>query len=109
MSSGEGVPPGAYQGVFGGIEQVENDYGGGYRWKWRITQGEHKDKIASRITGLKPSPKNACGKMLIALAGRALAAGEALDLGTLIGKQYMVMVAATEQGGTRVETVAPQQ
>jgi len=66
-----GVPPGAYQGEFLGVEptppNVEKGYGPGFKWVWKITTGPLAGSLATRITGDKPSPKNACGQIMTAL------------------------------------------
>jgi hypothetical protein len=50
--------------------------------------------------------KNAAGKMLAGLMGKPLTAGEEVDLSQFVGKTYLVIVADTDGGGTRVETVS---
>jgi hypothetical protein len=107
MSTPLGVPAGAYLGEFAGWEMCENEHGKGVKWRWTITSGEHTGRVASRITGSRPSPKNACGRILNALAGRELKDGESFDPGTCVGRKYMVVVQTTPSGATRVETVAP--
>jgi hypothetical protein len=108
VSSG-GVPVGNYTGTFAGVEaQPENKekgYGPGMRWKFAIDNGPYAGQVASRVTGPKPTPKNGCGKMLSGLLGRALKDGEQLDPDQLIGRRYMIVVAASQGGGTRVEAV----
>lgn len=110
VSSG-GVPAGSYTGSFAGVEGQAADaakgYGPGLRWKWTITAGQYVGQTASRVTSETPSPKNACGKMLSGLLGRALKEGEMIDPDLYIGKPYMLVVAAGRQGGTRVEAVVP--
>lgn len=110
VSSG-GVPVGNYTGTFAGVEaqaaNKDKGYGAGLRWKFAIDAGAHAGQTASRITGPAPTPKNGCGKMLAGLLGRALTEGEAVDPDTLVGKRFMIVVAAGQGGGTRVEAVAP--
>jgi hypothetical protein len=110
VSSG-GVPVGNYTGTFSGTEpQPENrakGYGPGLRWKFVIEGGPQAGQTASRVTGLAPSPKNACGKMLAGLIGRPLKEGETIDPDQYIGRRYMIIVAAGQDGGTRVEVVTP--
>lgn len=105
-----GVPVGSYKATFAGYEvQPENKekgYGAGLRWKFTVTEGPQAGQTASRITGSAPSPKNAAGKILTGLLGRAVAEGEAIDPDTLIGKPYLIVVGAGQNGGTRVEAVA---
>ena len=108
-----GVPAGTYQGVFRGVTPVapneEKGYGAGVCFAFEVTQeGEHKGKTPSRIVSKsKPSPKNALGRMLVALIGRTPEVGETPDIEGLIGKPYMLIVSARPNGGTRVETVSP--
>ena len=110
VSSG-GVPAGSYTGTFAGTEiQPENKekgYGVGTRWKFTIDAGPYAGQATSRITGNTPTPKNACGKMLAGLIGRALKEGEQIDPDQFIGKRYMLVVAAGPGGGTRVEAIVP--
>jgi hypothetical protein len=110
VSSG-GVSVGNYTGKFAGVEiqpeNTEKGYGPGVRWKFTIDAGPCAGQTASRITGGTASPKNGCGKMLSGLIGRAVKEGEQIDVGTFIGKRYMIVVAVSQGGGTRVETIVP--
>lgn len=110
VSSG-GVPVGNYTGSFAGVEPAaenkEKGYGAGLRWKYTIDSGPYQGQTASRITGPTPTPKNVCGKMLSGLLGRALAEGEQIDPDQFVGKRFMIVVAAGQSGGTRVEAVVP--
>jgi len=105
--AGTGVPVGAYQGEFVGVENIENEHGLGYKWSLRITVGEYKGYIPCRITDRKVRPTTACGRMLSALAGRTISQGESVDPAQFVGKTYTIIVEATKSGGTRVATVAP--
>jgi hypothetical protein len=102
-----GVPAGAYQAEFIGVEvqpaNPEKKYDEGLRWKWKVKGGLQDGQVASRITGKKPSPRNACGRILSGLLGRALAEGEKVQVGPLVGRTYLVVVASTPNGGTRVD------
>jgi hypothetical protein len=75
----------------------------GLRWKWRISAGEFAGQIVSCVTGSAPGPENACSKVLAALIGRALKAGEAIDPDVCWGRQYLLVLAAGKEGGVRVE------
>lgn len=105
-----GVPAGTYIGPFLGVEDVEADaqrgYGPGLKWLFQIAKGELAGQQATRITTAIPTQKNACGRMLNGLLGRALQPGEAVDVQQFVGKTYLLIVAAGENGGTRVETVS---
>ncbi len=110
VSSG-GLPIGNYTATFAGVEiQPENKergYAAGLRWKFTVATGPCAGQTASRITSSSPTPKNACGKVLSGLLGRALTEGEAVDPDTFVGKKYMIVVGAGQQGGTRVEAIIP--
>jgi hypothetical protein len=106
-----GVPVGNYTAVFQGVEpQPENKekgYAAGVRWKFQVDAGPCAGQAATRITGAAPSPKNGCGKMLSGVLGRALKEGEQIDPAAFVGKRFMIVVAAGQGGGTRVEAVVP--
>jgi hypothetical protein len=106
-----GLPVGNYTALFAGIEpQPENKekgYAAGLRWKFTVDAGPCKDQTASRITGTAPTTKNSCGKMLAGLLGRAVAEKEQIDPDIFVGKKYMIVVAAAQGGGTRVEAIVP--
>ena len=105
VSSGEGVPAGSYWATFAGVEPVNNEFGDGLRWQFQVASGPHKGSKTSRTTQPKPSPKNGCGKVLMGLLGRSLNAGETFDVEQFVGKTYLIVVAQTENGGSRVDSV----
>ncbi len=111
-----GVPAGSYLAKYTGVEAQPADplrgMGEGLRWAFEITNGPNAGKKTSRITGIAPTPGNACGKVLSGLLGKPLATGDEIDLDALVGKSYLVVVGAGPNGGaTRVESVTlpPQQ
>jgi hypothetical protein len=110
VSSG-GVPVGSYTGKFVGIEEVpansEKGYSAGLRWKFAIETGPYEGQTVRRVTGPAPTVKNACGKVLSGLTGRALKENEQIDPDTFLGRRYLLAVAAAQEGGTRVEAVIP--
>lgn len=104
-----GVPVGSYAATFKGAEPFkdkEGKYGEGLRWNWQVQSGPQAGQTASRITGTTPSPKNACGKMVSGLLGRPLQPDEEIDIDSLVGKSYLIVVVATENGA-RVDAVLP--
>jgi hypothetical protein len=103
-----GPPPGIYRAVFKDVEKTGHDeYGDRLNWLFEVETGDHAGETASRITGPKPTPKNAAGRMISGITGQSLAAGRKLDLVRFVGKTYLLQVAETKNGATRVETVMP--
>jgi hypothetical protein len=110
VSSGS-VPVGSYTGRFAGLEEVaenqEKKYAAGIRWRFVIDAGPYEGQTVSRVTGPAPSVKNTCGKVLSGMVGRALKENEQIDTDAFLGRRYMLVVAAGQEGGTRVEAVIP--
>jgi|SRR5579884_1659848 len=103
-----GVPIGNYRAKFVGVSEGQNDKGSFLRWEWEIVQGEHKGQKASRITSTAPTLKNACGKIVSGLIGKTLTQDIEFDSAAYVGKEYVVVVTAANDGGaTKVEAVVP--
>ncbi len=102
-----GVPAGSYLARFTGYEETTTEYGDGLRWQFEPISGPYKGSKTSRITSQNPTMKNACGKILSGLIGKPLTPDQDIDLDSLIGKSYLIVVTNTETGGTRVDTVSP--
>ena len=108
ISQGGGPPAGNYKAAFVGVEKVTHEeYGAGLRWKWEVADGPQKGVIASRTTSPSPTTGNAAGKLISAMTGQTLAAGQKASVADLVGKQFLISVQATKSGGTRVETAMP--
>lgn len=102
--SAGGVPAGSYRAKLVGVEQIVNDqYGPGLRFSFAVSEGPHAGLRAWRTTGCVPTPANSLGKLLSGMLGRPLALDEELDTSGLIGREYLIVIVATERG-TRVET-----
>lgn len=102
-----GVAPGIYQAWFRGTREFSGEYGAGLRWIFEVASGPKSGEEASRITSESPTPANACGRMLSALAGRTLAVGEEFDPKIVEGQRYTIEVCESKSGPTRVESVTP--
>jgi hypothetical protein len=101
-----GVPPGSYTARLADVENVIHEqYGPGLKFTFAVQKGQHLGMKVSRTTSCAPSPRNALGKLLSGMLGRPLTVDEEIELEDLIGRDYLVVVAATEGGGSRVETV----
>jgi hypothetical protein len=101
------VPAGTYSATFQGVENVNNDFGPGLRFNFRISGGLHDGRTVSRTTSPNAFPQNACGKMVAAISAKPIEVGTEVDLSTYVGKLYLIIVAATKSGASRVETVTP--
>lgn len=104
-----GVPVGSYIARFGGVEDVDakGEYGPGLRWQFEVASGPHKGAKTGRITGVEPRAKNACGKILAGLTGKAtLSPEDEVEINDYIGNNYLIVVGATESGATRIESVS---
>jgi hypothetical protein len=102
------MPTGHYVAKFLMVDQVEHEqYGAGLRWQFAVKEGPQTGQIVSRITDMSPSPRNAAGRMLAALIGRDVRPNEEIDVDSLFGRTFMIVVGANANGLSRVETVLP--
>lgn len=101
-----GAPVGLYLAKFLGVQEKNHpEYGAGLEWQFEIVEGEHRGKIVTRTTGMDPSPKNACGRMISDLLGGTYTVGTELDLKPCVGLRYKVKVELNSTGnGSRVGT-----
>jgi len=109
MSSG-GIPAGSYRARF--VEAAPHDdnaekYGPGVLLKWQVLDGEQGGNETSRICSAKMTPKTALGRFAVAFRGGAIAPGESFSFADYAGVSGIVIVEATENGGTRVGTFLP--
>ncbi len=103
---GSTVPAGAFRARFTEVGDTEHEeYGAGLRFVWKVVGGDHDGEETSRITGIKPTPKNALGKILAGLTGGGIEVGQTVDIESCIGREYLINVGETKGGGTRVESV----
>ena len=109
MQDTTGVPVGGYAAEFTGAEEFENDYGPGVRLKWKVRDGEHAGSETSRIVSQKLSPKSNLYKLVKALKGGDIEAGEEIDLQSFTGTKGMIVVEETDSGATRVASFLKQQ
>jgi hypothetical protein len=111
------VPEGTYLARFKGCEPLPDPRPGepprvgrdgkvmapGMAWRFEVAEGEHRGKIADRVTGRTPGPKNIAGRLLVAVTGRALKDGDTVTIDEYVGQVYRVTVVAKENGsGTHV-------
>lgn len=100
-------PAGLYKARFLGIEEMMHaEYGAGLRFDFEVTEGPQQGKRAVRITGAKPTPRNAAGRMLCDLAGVSPANGVSNEADEFVGREYTIVVReGGESGRTRVESI----
>jgi len=101
-----GPPIGQYTAKFLGCTQsVHEEYGPRVLFEWEILEGKETGTVAMRYTSAKTSPKSALSKIAAGLAGRKFEPGEEFDSDQFVGETYLIVVAETDSGSTRVETV----
>lgn len=108
-AGGSSVPSGLYRATFDRVEEsTHEEFGDGLKWIFKVVDGEHTGEEASRITGCKPTPKNAAGRMLAQLSGLAAKPGTRITIDDCIGREYMIQVEDSPGGnGTRIATAMP--
>jgi hypothetical protein len=108
-AGGDSPPVGQYDPIeFVGLEQVpaKGEMGEGIRWRFKVLEGEHAGKIVGRIGPMRPTPKNASGKILAGMLGRAIG-DEKVNIKDLIGKRFVGVVALSDNDKPRLELVWP--
>ena len=106
ISSGGCVPEGVYRAKFVDVEKTEHDeFGDGLKFVFKVVEGNHVGESATRITGAKPTVKNAAGKMISGITGQSLTPGSNVDLASCVGREYLVQVETTKNDSTRIASV----
>lgn len=107
------VPEGKYLCRFLGVKPLPADpnrlgndgkpMGPAVVWEFEVIDGEHAGKKCDRVSGIVPTAKSACGKLLSAVTDAILKDGMAVDVSQYVGKKYRVTVEQKPSGnGTRV-------
>lgn len=105
-AGGSTVPAGAFRAKFVDVEETEHEeYGAGLRFVFEVIGGDHNGEVATRITSDRPTPKNAAGRMIAGLTGQGLTPGQAVDLASHVGEEYLIQVEETKNGSTRIGAV----
>lgn len=108
-STFDAVSEGRYNAEYIGNEEIVSKFekdGKAVAWRWKIVDGPNAGKVVTRVSGKTPTPKNGCGRILIALLGKTPTTGENVSVKDCIGKRYLVVVVKNESGeGTKVDTV----
>ena len=100
------VAPGVYEAEYLGAKLVENDYGEGAVFGFRIIGGKYDGAKAMRTCDKKATLTNVTGKMLMDLAGVGPSEDLEIDEREFRGEQYEIEVAKSPKGnGTRVERI----
>ena len=106
VSESSGPPVGLYRAEFQGVTKTTHaEYGAGALFSWKVVEGEHKGKLASRTCKPHPSAKNVTGKLVAGLLGGQLTGGQKVSLASCVGKVYTIVVGLAQNGtSTRVES-----
>jgi hypothetical protein len=106
-TSFEDVPAGAHQAVFKGITPTETCKGEAFRWNFEVVEGNFKGKMASDLSDRKTTTMNKTGRWLCALSGKPLADGTVVNPDDYVGRKYLVIVEAKENGRNKIATFTP--
>lgn len=96
----EPLPTGEYPVQLVELTTVDGKYGEQLRFKFEVVKGEYAGRSLIAFASPSGSPASKCVRWASALLGRALQAGEQLDLQSLTGKyaRAVVVVKATADG-----------
>jgi hypothetical protein len=101
------VPAGAHKAKFKGITPTETCKGEAYRWSFEVLEGDYRGKVASDLSDRKVTTMNKTGRWLSALSGKPLADGTEANPDDYIGKTYLVIIEAKENGKNKIATFTP--
>ena len=109
IETGGGPPAGIYRAKFLTVEQTEHaEFGEGLKFCFEVTAGDNVGMLATRITGARPTPQNAAGRMISGISGTSLTAGVTIELDPFVGQDFLVQVEEAASGnGTRIASVMP--
>jgi hypothetical protein len=101
-----GVPPGSYIAKFVGFEEKPGFEGKpGLLWTCEVASGPFTGSRPTGFTPLEPSAGNKCGRFLAGVLGRMPGVGETTDLTPCVGKPYLIVVEATDKGGSKIVSI----
>jgi len=104
QSSNEGVPAGHYKAKFDELGEIETSKGKAWRWVFKSEDGLTISGLSDRES--PPTTKNKTGRWLSALSDKPLQKGVSVDPTEYVGKRYLCIVTAKENG-TTLETFTP--
>lgn len=116
-----GAPEGVYLGKFLGVQLMKDDgvprlgrdgrpMEPGMEWQWEITddpdgRGASVGQIVGRITSQAPTTKNACGQLLRGVLGRAVGAGEQVELDDYVGHLYRITIGRSQYNPEKLQVL----
>jgi hypothetical protein len=101
-----GVPPNSYIAKFKGVEQKPGFEGKpGLLWTCEVASGPFTGSKATGFTPLEPTAANKCGRFLAGIVGKMPGLGESVDLSAYVGKPYLIVVEATDKGGSKIVSI----
>lgn len=93
------IPDGEYAANFLGVKFWPPKAGGdgeamppAMSWDFEIRGGPYDGMRVGKFTGRVPTPRNGCGRMLVAVAGGPPRTGETFDSKKYAGRAYRVAV-----------------
>lgn len=100
------LPTGEYPARLVELTTVDSRYGEQLRFKFEIVRGEYQGRTLIAFATPSGNPTSKCVRWASALVGRALQAGEQLDLQSLVGRYCLLaVVRKAGDGGREVNVV----
>jgi hypothetical protein len=110
---GDPVPVGQHVGEFLGLEPVPATERDGkrleaaIRFRFRVCEGDHADKVAAATGPVRPTEKNRSGRLLSSMGVAVGKPGQTTSIKDLIGRKFNIIVGLSQGGKPIVEFAFP--
>lgn len=100
------VLAGSYEGTFSGVEPKDTEFGP--RWRWTFTViGPDGPIDVSMFTSQKMNSQTNAYALVQSMTGKPPVKGERVDVKSLIGHKFTVLLSVAENGWNKIMGVAP--
>lgn len=101
-------PAGKYFTALIAIEETPGQFDRvAWRWSFAVTEGQHVNKVAERLTGTDLKAGTKLVEHVEALLGRELADDEEVDFLAFVGRKFEVVIIPAGTDGVRISAIAP--
>lgn len=103
-------PAGRHRVVLDSVFDVETEFGPGYRWVFRIQEGEHAGCVFERTTGQQMIGGTALGDLMDAMYGKSLQEGDEVDpITDFLGEEFELVALKGKNSGGVFHKISPLQ